>query len=520
MDFSLFISNQLLYTIEMKKVAILLSLALVVGLMPSCHHAGEEHEHDHDHHHDAEQYTAYGADYELFAEAEPFVVGEESEVAAHLTHLTNFKPLDSTQVKISLIVDGETVTQTVDSPKQPGIYKCCIKPVKAGCGQLKVEIVQPNGVSVVCHPHVHVVANHEELHEHGHHHHDQGSSNAITFTKEQSWKIDFATDILQLQPFGNIIKATAQILPSQGDEREATAPASGVVVYINPNIIEGTAVRAGQQLFVIESSGMADNNMSVRFQEATANYSAAKAEFERKQQLAEDKIVSQSELQRAKATYETAKAAYDNLKSNFSQKGAVVRAPINGFVKRVNVTNGGYVESGSSVVTVSQNRDLLIRAEVQPRYYSQLGDISGVNFVVPDENHVYSLSELNGSLVSYAKSTDLDCPMVPVTFRVRNQGNLLSGSFVTLYIKTQSDRQALAIPNQGIVEEMGNYFVFVQLTPESFEKRLVTLGASDGRCTEILSGVKAGERVVTRGASMVRLAQNSAALDPHAGHVH
>ena len=506
----------------MKKTAILLSVAFVFGMVSACHHAGEEHDHEHDHHHDAEQYTAYGADFELFAEAEPFVVGQESEMAAHLTRLSNFKPLDSAQVKISLIVDGESLTQTVDHPEQPGIYKCTFKPTKAGCGQLKVEVVQPGGVSVVCHPHVHVVANHEALHAHGHDHHAHAhtSSNAITYTKEQSWKIDFATEVLRLQPFGAVIKAAGQVLPSQGDEREVAATASGVVVFSNPNLVEGAAVKAGQQLFVIESNGMADNNMSVRFQEAAANYTAAKAEYERKLQLAEDKIVSQSELQRAKASYETAKAAYDNLKGNFSQRGAVVRAPISGYVRSIHVTNGGYTTAGSPIVTVSQNRDLFVRAEVQPRYYSQLSGISGVNIVIPGDNHVYSLSELNGSLVSYAKSTDLDCPMVPVTFRLRNQGNLLSGSFVTLYITTSSDRQTLAIPNQGIVEEMGNYFVFVQLTPESFEKRLVTLGATNGRSTEILSGVEAGERVVTRGASMVRLAQNGAALDPHAGHVH
>ena len=505
----------------MKKIAIILSVAFVLGMVTACHHAGEEHDHEHGHHHDAEQYTAYSADYELFAEAEPFVVGQESKVAAHLTRLSDFKPLDSTQVRISLIVDGEAVTQTVGRPEQPGIYKCTFKPVKAGCGQLKVEVMQPGGVSVVCHPHVHVVANHEALHKHAHdHHHDHPSSNAITYTKEQSWKIDFATDVLRLQPFGTVIKASGQVLPSQGDEREATATASGVVVFNNPNLVEGTAVKAGQQLFVIESNGMADNNMSVRFQEAAASYSAAKAEYERKRQLAEDKIVSQSELQRAKANYETAKAVYDNLKGNFSQKGAVVRAPISGYVQRINVSNGSYVEAGSPVVAVSQNRDLFVRAEVQPRYYSQLGGITDVNLVIPGDDHVYTLSELNGSLVSYARSTDLDCPMVPVTFRVRNQGNLLSGSFVTLYITTRSDRQTLAIPNQGIVEEMGNYFVFVQLNPESFEKRMVTLGATDGRRTEILSGVKEGERVVTRGASMVRLAQGGAALDPHAGHVH
>lgn len=507
----------------MKKIAIILSVAFVWGMVSSCHHAAEDYDHEHGHHHDAEQYTAYGADYELFAEAEPFVVGQESEVTAHLTRLSDFKPLDSTQVRISLIVDGEAVTQTVDRPEQPGIYKCAFKPTKAGCGQLKVEVMQSGGVSVVCHPHVHVVANHEALHHHGHDHdrpHAHTSPNAITYTKEQSWKIDFATAVLRLQPFGTVIKASGQVLPSQGDEREVTASASGVVVFSNPNLVEGTAVKAGQQLFVIESNGMADNNMSVRFQEAAASYTAAKAEYERKRQLAEDKIVSQSELQHAKASYETAKAVYDNLKGNFSLKGAVVRAPISGYIQRVNVTNGSYVEAGSPVVVVSQNRDLFVRAEVQPRYYGQLSGITDVNLVIPGDDHVYTLSELNGSLVSYARSTDLDCPMVPVTFRVRNQGNLLSGSFVTLYITTRIDRQTLVVPNQGIVEEMGNYFVFVQLNPESFEKRMVTLGVTDGRSTEILSGVKEGERVVTRGASMVRLVQNGAALDPHAGHVH
>lgn len=501
----------------MKKKAFLLSMAVILSMVPACHHAHEEHEHEH--HHDAEQYTAYNSDFELFAEAEPFLVGQESKVAAHLTYLSNFKPLDSVRVKISLVVDGEAVSQLIEQPSQPGIYKCTVKPTKAGCGQLKVEIMQPAGTSVVTHPHVHVYASHEAMHEHGHEH-GHGAANAVAFTKEQSWKIDFATDTLRMQPFGTVIKTAGQVLPSQGDEREAVATASGVVVFKNGSLVPGAAVKAGQQLFTIESSGMADDNMSVRLQEATASYSAAKAEYERKLQLAEDKIVSQSELGRAKAAYETAKAAYDNLQRNFSQKGAVVRAPISGYVQRINVGNGSFVEAGQSVITVSQNRDLFIQAEVQPRYYSQLSAIGDVNIIIPGDDHVYTLAELNGSVVSYGKSTDKDCPLVPVTFRVRNQAGLLSGSFVTLYITTRSDQQALAIPNEGIVEEMGNYFVFVQLTPESFEKRLVRLGSTDGRFTEILSGVKAGERVVTRGASMVRLAQNGAALDPHAGHVH
>ena len=503
----------------MKKIVCLLSLLAVIGLMPSCHHAehGHDHDHEHEHHHDAEQYTAYSDDFELFAEAEPFLVGQESQLAIHLTRLSNFKPLDSVAVRVSLIVDGKAVRQLVQHPDQPGIYRCSLTPSAAGCGQLRAEILFGDSTAVVEHPHVHVFASHDAMH--GHHHDHASSATAVTFTKEQSWKVDFATAVLQPQPFGSIIKTSAQVLPSQGDEREAVATASGIVAFANANLVEGTQVKAGQQLFTIASNGMADNNIAVRMQEAAARYNAAKATYERKQQLAADRIVSQSDLEAARAEYETARAAYNNLKNNFSQHGAIVRAPISGYVQRINVSNGTYVEAGRSVVTISQNRDLLIRAEVQPRYYAQLAHIGDVNFLL-SSGEAFSLSDLGGSLVSYGKATDADCPLVPVTFRVRNNGSLLSGSFVTAYISTASDREVLAVPNQGIVEEMGSFFVFVQLNPERFEKRLVTLGATDGCRTEITSGVQPGERVVTRGAAMVKLAQNSGALDPHAGHVH
>lgn len=366
-----------------------------------------------------------------------------------------------------------------------------------------------------CHEH-----EHGHSHEHSHAHSHAPGATIVAFSNEQGQKVGLELEKVSPRPFGQVIKCSAQVLPSQGDEREAITPTSGVVKYVNPNMVEGAAVKAGQQLFEIESHGMADDNMSVRFQEASANYNAAKVAYERKQRLAVDKIVSQAELEQARATYETTKAVYDNLKSNFSQRGAVVRAPISGYVQRINVSNGGYVASGQSVATVSQNRDLQLRAEVQPRYYDYLRNIKGANITIPGSNRTYSLDELGGSLVSYGRSTHADSPLVPVTFRIRNVGNLLSGSFVTIYIVTQSDKELLTLPNEAIVEEMGNHFVFVKVHDGEYEKRLVVLGVTDGIRTEIATGIQEGEMVVTTGASMVRLAQNGAALDPHAGHVH
>ena len=62
--------------------------------------------------------------------------------------------------------------------------------------------------------------------------------------------------------------------------------------------------------------------------------------------------------------------------------------------------------------------------------------------------------------------------------------------------------------------------MFVQNNPISFEKRAVEVGATDGMRVQIIKGVTAGERVVTKGAVSLKLSQGAAALDPHAGHVH
>ena len=69
-------------------------------------------------------------------------------------------------------------------------------------------------------------------------------------------------------------------------------------------------------------------------------------------------------------------------------------------------------------------------------------------------------------------------------------------------------------------EEMGTYFVFVQLTPELFDKRYVKIGATDALHTTILEGIMPNDRIVTKGAVQLKLQQSSGTVDPHAGHNH
>ena len=78
----------------------------------------------------------------------------------------------------------------------------------------------------------------------------------------------------------------------------------------------------------------------------------------------------------------------------------------------------------------------------------------------------------------------------------------------------------LAIPTEAVMEDMGHYFVFVQITPEMFERRQVVIGCTDGQDTEITEGLLGNERIVNRGAILVKLQQSSGTIDAHAGHNH
>ena len=137
-----------------------------------------------------------------------------------------------------------------------------------------------------------------------------------------------------------------------------------------------------------------------------------------------------------------------------------------------------------------------------------------------EENLTYTLEELNGKVLSVGKTTTSDNFLIPVTIQINNIGSFVPGSFVELYLKTISDSRALTIPNSAILEEQGSFFLYVQVNQELFEKREIKTGVTDGINTEIIGGLADDERIVTKGALLIKLAQATGTLDAHSGHVH
>lgn len=463
--------------------------------------------------------TAYNSEFELFAEADPFVVGDSSNVLSHFSHLPSFKALDSGTVTIRLVIGDKEVSQTLEKPTRKGIFSFDIVPATAGTGKIIFDIKCGNNVSQLIVPSVTVYKD-RSMAEAEAAKLLPSKTNTIVFTKEQSWKVGFETALPAYEPFGQVIKTTAQISSAQGDVEIVAAKTSGMVLFSGTNVLEGINVNSGQTLFTITGSGLSDNNSTVRYVEAQNNYNKAKTNYERQKELAKDKIVSEKDLLAAKTEYENAKVIFETISNNFSVSGQSVICPKSGYIKQLYVSNGQFVEAGQPLISVTNNKTLMLNADVQSKYASVLGTISTANIRTLQDNRTYTLEELNGRVLSYGKSTNEDNYLIPVSLQIDNVGSFVTGGFVELYLKTLSTVKAITVPVTALLEEQGTFFILVQVHPELFEKREVKIGVTDGISTEIVKGLSKDERIVTKGAILVKLAQASNALDPHAGHVH
>lgn len=486
-------------------------------------HASEKAEEAQEHNHDAENVklsiTAYSNEFEVFAEADPFIANEESEILAHFSFIENYKPVESGSITATLTANGKSVSQKLDKPTRKGIYKFKIKPNFYGKGKLIFELSNEKGL-------FQVIANNITIYNDEHvaiHETEEAiitSPNGISFTKEQSWKIDFATAMIKSEPFGQLIKTSAKILSAPSDELTLSAKSSGIVLITNNSFTEGANIKEGQNLLMISGSQLAENNSTVRYAEVESKYELTKAIYDRNKELIKDKIISEKEFQQSQNDFENAKTAYESLKQNFNANGQNIASTVSGTIQKVYVTNGQFVEAGQPLLTLSRNKKLMLQAGVQQKQAMLLNAIDNVNIKILEQNKTYKLDELNGKLLSLGNATATNSHLIPVTFQIDYKEILIPGGFVELFINTRSSENCIAVPNSALIEEQGYFAVFVQLTPELFEKREVEVGQTDGMNTKIIKGLTDGERIVTMGAILVKLAAVSNSLDPHAGHVH
>lgn len=491
----------------------------MAAVINGCH----THDHEHGHDHAAEEegleplvYTIYTNNTELFVEFKPLVVGEESRFAAHFTRLGEvFTPLREGRIDLTLNVDGKQTKISATEPQVAGIFRLALTPGQAGEAQLTFEITTADYQDKITIDGLTVYDNEASAEADA----VEGADAEITYLKEQAWKVEFANEAVKRKSFHDVLKTSGEILSAPGDEVVISAKSHGIVLFNGNMPVAGSSVSQGAELFIISGSDMASENIEAEYQEAKNNLDKAKADYDRNRALFEKQVIAESEFHESEVLYLNAKNQFDVLARNYSTGGQRMKAPISGYLKHVYVSEGEFVEAGTPLATISKNQKLILEANVSQPNYGKLPHIRSAHFKSPSSKDVMSTEDLNGKVLSYGKSATEGSPFIPINFEIANRGEVVSGSMVEVYLISGEIKDALVIPRSALMEQQGKLYVFVQLHGEGFERREVTLGADDGKDVQVLSGLKEGERVVTKGAYQIKLASASGSIPEH-GHEH
>jgi len=500
-------------------------ILLLAGLMAGCQpkqadtHADESASGAHEgepggHEAASSRATIFADSLELFMEYGPLVCNEEAGFLAHITILNDdYQPLKGSSVVLNVTFAGKTEVIPFEAKDVAGIYHAVYNPLEEGFSMISVEAVFHNKLVVFNLDTVPVYHCDHDVQEKVQEH-----ENLIAYTKEQAWKTDFSTQPVVQRPFNQIIKTSGQVLPARGDEMMVPATASGMVKSGPADLVPGIRVQKGQWLFSIMTSDLSEDNLQTQISLALTTLEKAQSDFNRAEELIRENIISQKQYIEAQTVLAEATTRYKALTRNVTSGGKHIFSPNSGYLKTVYVHEGDYVTVGQPLAMISQNQRLVLKADVSPRYSSELPGVVSATFKTLYNNEVHDINALGGKLVSFGKTADNYTFYTPVFFEFDNGGEIIPGSFTEVYLKLANKPRTLTIPLTSLIDEAGTMYVYIQIDGELFEKREVKAGENDGRDVAILDGIREGERVVATGAIQVKMASLSSSI-PH-GHAH
>jgi membrane fusion protein, heavy metal efflux system len=466
---------------------------------------------------------------ELFAEYPALVVGQTSRFAIHLTRLDTFKALTEGHVEVHLRGGGQSETFRVDAPSRPGIFGVDVRPASAGTRQL-VIVLRSTGVNDE-----HQVGDVTVFPDAKAAHAASGGEDAgaagTSFLKEQQWSLDFGTAVVAEQALRESIRVPARIDPRPDGAADVVAPLNGRLTMV-ANVALGAPVQRGQELARLLPPPAVPGDLPQlqrSVSEAQTGLTLATRDRERAERLTAAGAAPAKRLDEARAAEEQAKARVTAAEASLAQYNAarsggateaaglfIVRAPLAGIVAQRQAAPGANVEAGRVLFQIVDAAQVVIVGQIPENEAARARVAKSAELEVQGRDGRIPAGRLIGS----GQVLDAQSRTVPITFAFDNRAPALPvGQTAFLHLLLETAAAKPVVPAGAVVDDAGRPIVFVQTEGETFERRAVTLGPRTADLVQVLDGVKPGERVVTKGAYLVRLASLSTSVPAH-GHVH
>ncbi|MBX9742924.1 MAG: efflux RND transporter periplasmic adaptor subunit [Chthoniobacterales bacterium] len=315
-----------------------------------------------------------------------------------------------------------------------------------------------------------------------------------TFKNARRPSIAVTSIVVELQVWQSCLEAVGSLSAAQGVMLCADLPG---VVYKMPLGPGGTMVKAGTLLVQLDT-----RQEEAQLRSAEAKLALAKSTLERTANLSQKNVVPKATLDDAKAQYDAALGAVDEIKAIIKRK--TLTAPFDGMLGISPLNEGQYLQSGAPIVPLNLLDVLSISFALPQKDFSDLK--IGQELRVTAEgvpHHVFK-----GTITQINSELDTATRNITIGGSIKNEDMLLRGGmFVSIEVVLPEKKNVITIPESAINYALYGDSVFViqpmkDLNGNSYQgvrEQPVTLGATRGDQVEVLAGLKAGEEIVTSG---------------------
>lgn len=317
----------------------------------------------------------------------------------------------------------------------------------------------------------------------------------------------------------------ATVQPNKNKLAEVTTLVRGRAVDVYVDV--GEDVKGGALLARLYSSELGLAQAS--FLKAGAKLHEAELAFERARGLLEDRAISVAEFQKREAEVKSVRAeareARDRLQALGMHEPDIQRlerehtissyvpisAPFTGRVITRNLAKGEVVETSHELFTVADLSDVWAVANVPEKDIRFIHRNQSVEVLVA----AYPNETFQGTITYVGDVLDATTRTMRLRVTVPNrEGRLKPEMFATVRVYTKTEPGVLTVPAAAVQRDRNETVVFVQLDPERFARRPVSVSDESGGLVQVFDGLREGERVVTKGAIVLKSEALRQQLEP------
>ena len=284
--------------------------------------------------------------------------------------------------------------------------------------------------------------------------------------------------------FTNYVQIQGKIDAQDNVTAYPQSPGTITAIYVKP----GQHVSRGQVLVQLDN-----NVLQQQIAQSEAQVSLNQTLYQRQKNLWDQKIGTEVQFLQAQTTLQASKKALSALRQQANLYR--ITSPINGTIDQMDLKLGQVAQPGTTGIRIVNADVLKVKADVPESYAGSVGTGNVVQIVVPDAK-----DSLTTKVTFAAKAIDPTSRSFAVEIKLPVRKTLRPNMTAIIKIADYSKANTIAIPVKAVQRSENGDYVYVNENGIA-KRKTVKVGVTYGGTSEILSGLKAGEQLVTEGAA-------------------